>query len=288
MAVSGSDRALQIIGEEGDADYERYEESVEALREEFSSADWSRNLYWSWLDALRILIEPRGEGYPDFMRTLLWEDRQLQTALASWAELRHDTILYAKQSYTPELTAVPPTPGRGPAGFVEPIPELYERLEALVDQTLEELGRLGCLTEEAESRLNSLGWMAETLREIAEAELRGEELSEAQEMFIREVADEVEGVLFGLDERTRSTVLVADVHTDQNTGMVLEEGVGRLDLIVVAFPTPEGRVLAAGPVLSYYEFKVPMSERLTDEAWAQMLEEGPPDLAPWQERLYGR
>jgi hypothetical protein len=45
-----------------------------------------------------------------------------------------------------------------------------------------------------------------------------------------------------------------------------------VDLIIVACPASEGSIfLAAGPVLSYYEFKHPMSDRLTDEAWRQLL-----------------
>jgi len=46
-----------------------------------------------------------------------------------------------------------------------------------------------------------------------------------------------------------------------------------VDLIIVAYPIPDGSiVLSAGPVLSYYEFKHPMSERLTDEAWRELLD----------------
>lgn len=42
--------------------------------------------------------------------------------------------------------------------------------------------------------------------------------------------------------------------------------VGKVDLIVVACPQPGGSAfLAAGPVLSYYEFKHPMDDRLADE-----------------------
>ena len=42
---------------------------------------------------------------------------------------------------------------------------------------------------------------------------------------------------------------------------------GKVDLIVVACPASRRlrSFLAAGPVLSYYEFKHPMSDRLTDE-----------------------
>jgi hypothetical protein len=64
---------------------------------------------------------------------------------------------------------------------------------------------------------------------------------------------------------------------------VLEEGVGYVDLIVVAYKCPNGRIiLGAGPVFSYYEFKQPMSNRLTDEQWKQQLENGQqPDRPSW-------
>jgi len=58
------------------------------------------------------------------MRTQAWEEEQLNAALASWTELRHDTILYAKQSYTPVETSLPPSV----PGYVEPVPEFYGRL----------------------------------------------------------------------------------------------------------------------------------------------------------------
>jgi len=55
-----------------------------------------------------------------------------------------------------------------------------------------------------------------------------------------------------------------------------------VDMVVVAYKLPDGRVfLAAGPVMSYYEFKQPMSDRLTDEKWREMLEENPPEKPEW-------
>ncbi len=46
---------------------------------------------------------------------------------------------------------------------------------------------------------------------------------------------------------------------------------------------PDGRlVVGAGPVLSYYEFKHPMGDRLTDEKWRAMLQSGKaPDRPEW-------
>ncbi len=64
-------------------------------------------------------------------------------------------------------------------------------------------------------------------------------------------------------EEDAGTTLVADVHTHTAEGKVLEEGVGYVELIVAACPLANGGAfLAAGPVLSYYEFKHPMNDRL--------------------------
>ncbi|MDK2464773.1 MAG: DUF3160 domain-containing protein [Candidatus Korarchaeota archaeon] len=288
FAVVGSETALQVMREEGDADYERYEDVVARLREEFSNLsedDWSRNLYWSWLDALRILASPRPEGYPAYMRTEAWERRQLLAALASWSELRHDTILYAKQSYTPKLAAAPPaTPER--LAFVEPIPELYDRLLALTRQSREGLRFLGYLTEDADRRLAGMEDLLENLARISRRELAGEALSREDVKFLLRIGEVLEDILSGLSERSKSTVMVADVHTDLNSGLALEEGVGPLDLLVVIFPAPDGTYVAVGPVLTYYEFKHPISDRLTDESWRDMLAQNPPELPDWISDLY--
>ncbi len=285
FAVVGSNRALEILKEEGDTSYERYYEMMKSLRSEFSKADWSKNLYWSWLDVLRYLVKVRGDGYPAYMRSPDWLDRQLQAGLASWTELRHDTILYAKQSYTPKLTAMPP-PAK--LGAVEPLPDVYLRLEALVNQTRDGLKEMGYLSEKEETRLNNLINALRRAREISLKELAGESLNRSDLYFIGNFNDVLDSIMLGLNERSKSTVLVADVHTDLNSGQVLEEAVGKIDMIVVAFPTPNGTALMVGPVLTYYEFKHPLKDRLTDEKWFEMLKTNEPEMFPWQENLYGK
>jgi hypothetical protein len=89
-------------------------------------------------------------------------------------------------------------------------------------------------------------------------------------------------VLSEVRQDALKTTLVADVHTDANSLMSLEEGVGKIRLIVVAYGFPDGTVfLGAGPVLSYYEFKQPMTQRLTDEAWRDLLAANPPPDPGW-------
>ena len=297
MAVLGSERAYEILQEEGDTEYAgadtSYDTQLRELKSQFDRfdvADWNRNLYWGWLYALRPLLQDFGEGYPTFMQTKAWQDRELQTTLASWAELRHDTILYAKQSYTPtcEMAPLPPKPV---VGYVEPVPEFYARMLALTSMTKEGLGQLNALNNEEKSRLESLEHILGRLTSISMSELENKELSEVDYEFIRNFGEELESIIAGVEARGKETTIIADVHTDTNPPrQVLEEGVGHVDLILAAYKVPDGRILiGVGPVLSYYEFKHPMDERLTDEKWQEILEQGDvPERPAWINSFYAK
>jgi hypothetical protein len=291
MAILGSTRAEAILLELGETDYINYDLRFNELKSEFDAfnlSDWNRNLYWSWLYSLRALIEGFDEGYPNFMRTEAWDKKGLNAALASWTELRHDTILYAKQSYTPGYTGpYPPPPPPPPPGYVEPVPEFYGRLLALTQMTREGLSDYNVLSAEATERLIRLENILNRLIEIANKELTNQELSENEHSYIRGLAKTLERAVIGVEEKGIKTTLVADVHTHFVEKKVVEEGVGYVDLIIVVCPAPDGSIyLAAGPVLSYYEFKHPMDDRLTDEAWREMLASpGKPARPRWFQPL---
>ncbi len=277
MALLGSSRATDLISGSKNAAYERYQEQCNMLSGEinsFSQAEWQKNLYWSWLYSLIPLLEKPQAGYPAFMQNDAWLDKSISTALASWTELRHDTILYAKQSYTMRCTAVAPSieEPKPVVGYVEPNPELYNRLYYLTKMTRTGLASLDVLDDAAQERLIHLEEILLHLVDISTRELANSTLSSEDYDFINAFGDTIESVVGDVDEKTKWTTIVADVHTDGNSLQVLEEGVGYVDLIVVAYPVPDGRtIVGAGPVMSYYEFKQPMADRLTDEAWREML-----------------
>ena len=295
MAVLGSERAYEILKAEGDTEYRgedtSYDGQLAKLRKEFDAfteEEWNRNLYWSWLYALKPLLEDFGQGYPTFMQTEAWQDRELQAVLASWTELRHDTILYAKQSYTPAATAAPPQP-KPAVGYVEPVPEFYARMLSLTTMTKEGLAQLNALSDGEKSRLESLEGILEKLIRISGDELEGKELSKTDYEFIRNFGQRLDSIVAGVEAKGKETTIVADVHTDTNTpAEVLEEGVGYVDLVLVAYKVPDGRIiLGAGPTLSYYEFKQPIDERLTNEQWKEMLEQGQqPPRPSWIDSFY--
>ena len=217
------------------------------------------------------------------MQTEAWQDKTLTTALASWAELRHDTILYAKQSYTMMVgSAQLPPPEKPIVGYIEPVPEFYNRLLALTKMTFKGLNEMNVLDSSAKYRLENLENILERLVELSEKELENEELTDEDYDFIKNFGSELNSVIAEVDEKAKKTTIIADVHTDTNTRKVLEEGVGYVNLVVVAYKVPDGRILiGAGPVTTYYEFKRPMKDRLTDEKWREMLNSNPPKRPEW-------
>ncbi|MQY69474.1 MAG: DUF3160 domain-containing protein, partial [Firmicutes bacterium] len=116
------------------------------------------------------------------------------------------------------------------------------------------------------------------LKIISEKELSHKELSEAEYSLIGNIGGRLASlkrfpeeimkkITSGTDEKID---LIADVHTDPNTNQVLEEGVGSPFNIYVIIEDDKGYRLCRGGVFSYYEFKHPMKDRLTDEKWQEM------------------
>jgi hypothetical protein len=88
---------------------------------------------------------------------------------------------------------------------------------------------------------------------------------------------------------------VADVHTDvpcgdcpvPDSGSVLHEGVGRVNLLFLAVDNGPDRFLCAGPVLSHYEFEVTgPPRRISDSEW-KYGNNGPFVPDPWWAVLDG-
>jgi len=294
-AVFGSGRAYEILDKEfKETRDERYVKNVNELKEEFSSFSentWTQNLYWGWLYSLKSLLGERAGGYPPFMQSKAWQDKSLNTFLGSWTELRHDTILYAKQSYS----------YRGISGggsepidvYVEPNPELYARLLSLTRLTKEGLNERGLLAtgSELERRLDELAELLKNCKSTSEKELSGERISREENDYFKNLDKILKRFYYPLENPPESNrdewnedhdELIADVHTDPNSNTCLEVAVGKpMEMFVIA-PVDGKPVLFRGGAYSYYEFTKPVPERMNDEEWRQMVG-GPdaPDRPSW-------
>lgn len=291
FSVLGSKRALEILEKEGDTQYEYYHDQLNKLREEFVSGteeEWKQNLYWRWLYCLvPLLEESRSENLPGFMQNVAWIDKELQTALGSWTELRHDTILYAKQSYTMMAKGMPRKP-KFTYGYVEPYPEVYKRIEEMMKDLRNNLEVLGIIPDGIPEKIKSFENLLVKLRTISEKELMQKPLTEEEYKLIWNIganlasmkrfpSEIMKKITSGTDEKID---LIADVHTDPNTKQVLEEGVGSPFNIWVIVEDGKGKRLCRGAVFSYYEFKHPLKDRLTDEKWQEMQKKKERPLQP--------
>ncbi len=283
FAVFGSTRARQILMETyQESRFLNYENQLNTLTEEFSMIqedDWFTNLYWGWLATLKSLI-PKVPGFQP-----AYQDKCLQTALGSWAELRHDTILYAKQSYTMEITAVMPRPELT-KGYVEPVPECYARLKRLVDMSSRELEEAAFLDKLVAQKFTTFSHILSQLHNIAVKEIENKTLTSDEFVIIQHIGKALEGLeTFPAakyqTETDESAALIADVHTDPNTKMVLEVGNDVPAFLYTVVEVDGKPQLFVGGVYDYYEFLHPLSDRLTDEQWQKLSPK--PDKPEWIE-----
>ena len=298
MAVLGSERACSHLEALGEMNNSAYKQRLDELRAEFKAypaATWAQNLYWNWLYSLMPLLYPKGEGYPPFMQNEAWLDKELQAALGSWAELRHHTILSAKQSGTerglPQMNLLR-------QGYVEPNPHFYGRMAALGQFLMTGLEQRGLLKAKFRRHLGNFTALALELKGIAEKELLDQPLSYEEYNAILGIGLALENLAEFSDEPSmegpsrfsdEAMPVIADVHSDFNAMTCLEEGVGYPYTVYVICRIEGELVVARGAGFSYYEFEHPMADRLTDEAWRTMLHKGaePPPPAWTQSFLHG-
>lgn len=255
---------------------------------------WGKNFYNLWLSALRALSpradlsDPGALGLPQIAGTEAWGKRLLNTQLASWAELRHDTLLYAKQSYT----GIPVC--NYPAAYVDPYPAFYEALLRYAERGAQLGERLTlaqpALTERITQHFVALREASGRLLEMAQRELRGEEFTAEQLAWINDAVrierqslgctsvDYPDGwygdLFFDKTESVEFAPTIADVHTQPAdaagniVGKVLHVGTGFPRLMVATIDSCNGNPRAyAGVVFAYHEQTTERFQRLTDAEW---------------------
>lgn len=290
LAAMGSDEAYRLLDEMGETQYENYEAQMEKVKSEVSGLEldsWTQNLYWSWLYAMQPLFEVKGEQYPAFMQNQAWLHKDMATALSTWTELKHDTILYSKQVMAELGGGGEEEP---PHGYVEPNPEAFARLLSLALMTRSGLDERGMLDETTMANLDNLIDELQFLLDIAQKELNGGEITDDDywrmsyyggwlEAMTIASADPAEAIDYRAYLEDQKSALVADVAS--GFGYVLEEGVGYPTNILVVSPEAPYHITVGG-VYTYYEFILPADQRMTDETWRTTLESGAaPEMPEW-------
>lgn len=283
MAALGNDEAARLLKPE--IEKYGYGPQLRAARHLVSARSknvWEADVYDLWVDALRSLnTPPTGTFAPSAMQGEAWRRKTLETQLSSWSQLRHDTILYVKQTYSSHILC------GYPAGFVEPYPDFYAKVSKLGRRAAARLGPTG--HARAAEYFTKYADVMDLLERMAKKELASKPFTTDEEDFLKKTIDASGGgcggpehydgwytsLIYGEDpDRYHPTI--ADVHTDPNSGNTLEVGIGNASFVVVAVDNGADRAAYVGPISSYYAF--PSAHRLTDEEWQAKLQAG--DVPP--------
>lgn len=254
---------------------------ITALRtrfDQYTIAEWCKSIYNGWLYSLRPLLQAMPSQAPAFMQGTAWQDKELNTALASWTQLRHDFILYGKQSYSGTPWLEEPL-----VGLIEPVPATFERLATLCEQARTLLAGYGMLPALHDHSLSELATTLHTWQSYATRVAAGEALSAVEQRDIHGVGQWLNAFfLAGEGVPEKSPLLVVDVATDAASGGILHEGTGLFNPIVFVFTPPGGKPTAGiGYVFSQYEFVEADWQRLNDAQWATRLQEASPSRPAW-------
>lgn len=285
-AAFGSERAEEILDQyyKPKEFWDEYETELNKIKERISNIDddtWKSNLYSGWLWTLKstAVSYENTEGMPKFMRSQMWTDKNINSALGSYAELKHDTVLYSKQPCAEkggDGFELPPEPYH----YVEPNVEVYSKLLWQTKYTKENLKVKGLLNNFTEQILDKMIQMEKLLITCSVKELNNEMLTEDEYhklAYFGGLIDRINvNLIYTLQDigvysnASYTTALVSDVATFFPVmGGYLELGTGFPCEIYVLCNFNGVPYIAKGAVYSYYEFE--SQERLTDEKWHEML-----------------
>ena len=302
MGVASAERILLDELKEAQQ-WDGFVAALSKMKQRMKEIDWQQTISNRWMDAVKTLHEIC-DGYPYFMLTPEWQKKDLNAALASWAELKHDAILYAKQPFGAECGGGGP-PEPVVTGYVEPNVKFWRKAISLLDATADVLERHHLTTEKGKRATQRLREEAQFLLRVSQDELAGKKLDEADYDALKHIGATFENISLDLvrDEEQylmgwndvegtdRKVALIADVYTANSLNnpekSVMYVAVGLADEIYCVVEIDGYLWLMRGAVLSYRETRRALDIlRLTDEEWQKNLETYPDEGRPsWMQDI---
>lgn len=297
MAAFGSDFAHELLKDEF-TDFSDFSIVISNFKNFFDSKDssfWKKNYYNSVLKQIKSLANFEVSDKFYFTKSPLWNLKSLSSSLGTWAELRHDTILYLKQSYAEKggCDDLEPTYRKKELkqliSYIEPNEEFFKSSIDSIE-ILNDIDRnYKVLSSETKEKLNSLSTIYYTCLDLVQKEKKGIKLTNDDDKWIRTIPNKLATVVlpmsdtyaYGADSDSFKMAVVADVFTNAETSSVLEVGVAMPKRVYVALNDVNGKRIAIGYTLDYCEFVTDMN-RLTDEDWKQIVYRDGEDLTSYK------
>jgi hypothetical protein len=285
----GSDRAFNILDKlYKDTKYESYADNVRKLGKEayLNPLQTHSCMYLAGMDASRALLKPPAAGYPGFMQSNAWQDRDLFSYLGQWVLLEKQSVSW-KIMDIPAPDAVVPSTSTIP-GYVEPRPEAFALLAAATDTLQRGFSERGLAIKDVNDRLAALNQILLALKVMAEKELRGQPLSAEDNGVIANFGNTLKYLTTapvpGDPQRsqTPATGPVADLYVDSFNQQTLQAGLGRPTVCYVIAWADGKPTLLRGAGFSCYEAVKATEQKYDDSTWAAYFDSGQaPDLPAW-------
>ncbi len=303
----GNDAAYHLLDNE--VNKYQYAQNIASCRYLFDNMEeeeWESSLYNLWIQALRTLNPPKDRSdLPKFMQAAAWQHKNMNTQLASWAELRHLTVLYVKQSYT----GIPLCDF--PDFFIEPRPEYFNAMGKINKKIIEMMELMPESNSDVEIShqyfmFSKKQEIFEKLEDISRKQYSNKKLSNEDIEFLKDMIfdgtgescinfDIVDGWiyrLFNLDydsqysindkvgENLQPTKVTTDVHTSPSdefeniVGWVKHAATGDQNYCTIVTDNYYGNPTAyTGVVNSYFEYITDNFQRDTDEEWLAKMDQ---------------
>jgi hypothetical protein len=287
--VFGSKTADRFLRESDYRQWSNLEKILNQLQQNLGSIKddyWLSTYYTNILYQIKTLaLFDNGAGFY-FTEKPGWNLKAMNAAHGTWAELRHDTILYVKQNYS-ELGGFrwDPTfrtkPLPEPVHYIEPNVPFWITSALGMQKMYSILKKYNCFDGRTAQVLAGMHEIFVKAAEISRLEADDKPVSSQDLAWIKGVPNLLARLVLvhvtgsiGNDENDLDVfrmALVADVFTDLEYGKILETAVGiPYRLLIPLNDKQGGKRIAVGYGFSYYEF-VSNEIRYNNEEWKEIV-----------------
>ena len=267
-------------------------DNLENTFNEYDSDFWNKTYYNQVLYQVKTQATfEQGAGFY-FTESPAWNIKSQIAAHATWAELRHDTILYVKQvaaeragdgDFEPTFRTEPLPK---PVHYIEPNLPFWEGSLASVANLMTIYEYYDLLDNESKYVLEILAKMYERILKIVKLEVANQPVSSEDIDWIPTISSYLSRLVlvhnyngYIQDKDLLKMACIADVYTNNDFGLCLEVGVGRpVRLYVPLNDSQGGKRIAIGYSFTYAEFTHSMTDRMTDEQWKKIVYKPDVDL----------
>ncbi|MCX6234431.1 MAG: DUF3160 domain-containing protein [Bacteroidetes bacterium] len=284
-----------------DSDYKNYpplRKVIQNLKGNFkenaSESDLKDNLYNQWINAIAVQWADTVNSTNGAIDREIWQTKRLQTGLATWATLRHATILVNERSAAEcgeggfeEILM------RAPRGYVEPDPFTFATIAGLFESAINHVPKSTADKSDIQEsdgpenrslydgiigRLKEAAQEARTFQLMAEKERKGEALTNEENEKILYVASAGEHLFLVFNSLSNKDYAlsnpdpiakIADVADDGIITHYLMAAVGNATEWNYIVPFYGRHQIVKGSIYSYYEF--PSNQILSDSEWREKV-----------------